>query len=42
MAVHFGKVAGYYYSVARGRDDRPVKADRVRKLVGAEPRSSGI
>jgi DNA polymerase IV len=36
LAEHFGKSADYYYGVARGQDDRPVEADRVRKSVGAE------
>ena len=36
LADHFGKSAGYYYGVARGVDDRPVEADRIRKSVGAE------
>jgi DNA polymerase-4 len=36
LAEHFGKAADYYYGVARGQDDRPVEADRVRKSLGAE------
>src|ERR1700712_173812 len=36
LAKHFGKAADYYYGVARGQDDRPVEADRVRKSLGAE------
>ena len=36
LAEHFGKSADYYYGVARGVDDRPVEADRVRKSLGAE------
>jgi DNA polymerase-4 len=36
LVKHFGKAAGHYYDVARGQDDRPVEADRVRKSVGAE------
>jgi DNA polymerase-4 len=36
LARHFGKSADYYYGVARGVDDRPVEADRLRKSVGAE------
>ncbi len=36
LVGHFGKAAEYYYGVARGHDDRPVEADRVRKSVGAE------
>jgi DNA polymerase-4 len=33
---HFGKAGGYYYWAARGIDERPVHADRIRKSVGAE------
>src|SRR6476619_5198527 len=33
---HFGKAGSYYYWVARGIDERPVRADRIRKSVGAE------
>jgi DNA polymerase-4 len=33
---HFGKSGPYYYWIARGVDDRPVRADRIRKSVGAE------
>ena len=33
---HFGKAGDALYGVARGVDDRPVQADRVRKSVGAE------
>jgi DNA polymerase IV len=33
---HFGKSGPYYYWIARGVDERPVRADRVRKSVGAE------
>jgi len=36
LAQHFGKAGDYLYGVARGVDDRPVQADRVRKSVGAE------
>ncbi len=36
LAEHFGKFADYLYGVARGVDERPVNADRVRKSVGAE------
>jgi len=36
LREHFGKVGPYYYSLARGVDERPVSADRVRKSVGAE------
>jgi DNA polymerase-4 len=33
---HFGKVGAFYYWISRGVDERPVRADRVRKSVGAE------
>ena len=33
---HFGKSGSYYYWISRGADERPVRADRVRKSVGAE------
>jgi DNA polymerase IV len=33
---NFGKSGRYYYGVARGMDERPVRADRIRKSVGAE------
>jgi DNA polymerase IV len=33
---HFGKAGAYYYWVARGIDERPVRADRIRKSIGAE------
>jgi DNA polymerase IV len=33
---HFGKAGGFYYWISRGVDERPVRADRVRKSVGAE------
>ncbi|WGJ16443.1 DNA polymerase IV [Methylocapsa sp. D3K7] len=33
---HFGKSGAYYYWIARGVDEWPVRADRVRKSVGAE------
>jgi len=36
LAEHFGKAGDYLHGVARGVDDRPVEADRVRKSVGAE------
>jgi DNA polymerase-4 len=36
LQKHFGKSGSYYYSIARGIDDRPVRANRVRKSVGAE------
>jgi DNA polymerase IV len=33
---HFGKSGSYYFWIARGVDERPVRADRIRKSVGAE------
>ncbi|GBQ26117.1 DNA polymerase IV [Gluconacetobacter azotocaptans] len=36
LARHFGKAAAFYHGIARGRDDRPVDAERRRKSVGAE------
>jgi DNA polymerase IV len=33
---HFGKAGSYFYWAARGIDERPVRADRVRKSIGAE------
>ena len=32
----FGKAGRFYYWIARGVDERPVRADRVRKSIGAE------
>jgi DNA polymerase IV len=31
-----GKPGPYYYWIARGVDERPVRADRIRKSLGAE------
>jgi DNA polymerase IV len=36
LQQHFGKAGPYYYWIARGIDDRPVLANRIRKSVGAE------
>ena len=36
LQQHFGKAGSYYYWAARGVDERSVRADRVRKSVGAE------
>lgn len=33
---HFGKAGAFYYDIARGIDLRPVRADSVRKSIGAE------
>jgi DNA polymerase IV len=36
MTANFGKAGTYYYWISRGIDERPVRANRVRKSVGAE------
>jgi DNA polymerase IV len=36
MAANFGKSGAYYYWISRGVDERPVRANRIRKSVGAE------
>jgi DNA polymerase-4 len=36
LQQHFGKAGSYYYWASRGIDERPVRADRIRKSVGAE------
>lgn len=36
LQQHFGKAGPYYYWIARGVDERPVRTDRIRKSVGAE------
>jgi DNA polymerase IV len=36
MQANFGKVGSYYYWILRGVDNREVRADRIRKSVGAE------
>jgi DNA polymerase IV len=41
LQQHFGKVGPYYYWAARGVDERPVRADRERKSVGAENTFAG-
>ena len=33
---HFGKSGPWYYDIARGRDERPVRPDRERKSSGSE------
>ena len=33
---YFGKMGSYYYWAARGIDERPVRADRIRKSIGVE------
>lgn len=36
MNTNFGKSGAYYYWISRGVDERPVRANRIRKSVGAE------
>src|SRR6478735_8201143 len=36
MQANFGKAGAYYYWISRGLDNREVRADRVRKSIGAE------
>jgi DNA polymerase IV len=36
LAQYFGKSSAYYYSIARGVDNRPVSNHRVRKSIGSE------
>src|SRR6201993_118102 len=33
LQQHFGKAGSYYYWAARGIDERPVRADRIRKII---------
>jgi DNA polymerase IV len=36
MQANFGKAGSYYYWISHGIDDREVRANRIRKSVGAE------
>ena len=36
LQQHFRKAGPYYYWIARGVDERPVQADRIRKSLGAK------
>ncbi|WP_338828001.1 DNA polymerase IV [Bradyrhizobium sp. 27S5] len=36
LSANFGKSGTYYYWISRGVDERPVRANRVRKSIGAE------
>ncbi|MGJ5130062.1 DNA polymerase IV [Bradyrhizobium oligotrophicum] len=36
LQQHFGKAGHHYYWISRGIDNRPVRANRIRKSVGAE------
>ena len=41
LQTEFGQSGGYYYRVARGLDDRPVRAHRQRKSLGQETTFEG-
>ncbi len=36
LQQHFGKSGPYFYWIARGVDERPVRTDRIRKSISAE------
>jgi DNA polymerase-4 len=36
LEAHFDTAGAYYYWISRGIDERPVRANRMRKSVGAE------
>ncbi|MFV0482950.1 MAG: DNA polymerase IV [Bacteroidales bacterium] len=36
LITHFGKRGAFFYDVARGVDERPVNANRIRKSIGVE------
>jgi DNA polymerase-4 len=36
LQAQFGKAGAWYHAIARGQDDRPVRADRARKSSGSE------
>jgi len=36
LQTQFGRTGDYYYDIARGIDDRPVRAHRMRKSIGSE------
>jgi DNA polymerase-4 len=36
LVRHFGKSGPWYHDIARGRDERPVRPDRIRKSSGSE------
>ncbi len=36
LTARFGKAGAWYHAIARGEDDRPVRADRERKSSGSE------
>lgn len=41
LQTQFGRSGSYYYNVARGIDERPVRAHRVRKSIGSETTFGG-
>lgn len=36
LLQRFGKSGHFYYDIVRGKDERPVRTNRVRKSIGAE------
>jgi DNA polymerase-4 len=42
MQANFGKAGKYYYWISRGVDNREVRADRIRRSVGAENNTFSI
>ena len=36
LQAHFGKAGAYYHAISRAEDERPVRANRIRKSVGSE------
>jgi DNA polymerase IV len=42
MNANFGKSGAYYYWISRGVDDRPVRANRIRKSIGAESKTDKV
>jgi DNA polymerase-4 len=36
LKIHFGKASSYFFAIARGVDERPVRPDRERKSIGSE------
>jgi DNA polymerase IV len=41
MQANFGKAGAHYYWISRGVDNREVRANRIRKSVGAENTFAG-
>jgi DNA polymerase-4 len=41
MQANFGKAGSYYYWISRRIDNREVRANRIRKSVGAENTFAG-